>query len=103
MSINIHILTGSKEILPYQDQIQSITESIIASIDKSSLIKDADLVFCFNPNATSDKMGGIGISSTNSYSIVISLDPLHKNFNDTIREQLKSLLIKELKDNGFIK
>ncbi len=103
MSINIHILAASREILPYLDQIKSIAESTIASIDKASLMTDVDLVFCFNPGAASDEMGGIGLSSTNSNSIVISLDPHHKNFANTIKNQLQSFLINKLKNCGFIK
>jgi len=79
-----------------------ILESIIDSIDKSSFVRDMDMVFCYNPGATSDEMGGVGISSTNSYSIIVSLNPHHQNFENTIKNELQSLIVLNLKSNGFI-
>ncbi len=102
MSINTHILNASKEILPYSNQLKLIVKSAITSVGESSFVRDLDIVFCYNPGAISDEMGGVGISSTNSYSMIISLNPRHQNFQNTINNELRSLIVNNLRKNGFI-
>ncbi len=96
MSINIHILTASKDIRLYSAELKSIAEATIASVEKLLLIKDVDVVFYDNPKATIDEIGGIGGYSLNANLIFISLDPRHPNFTRALKEELSFTLAHEL-------
>jgi uncharacterized protein YjaZ len=96
MSINIHILSASKDIRIYSDELKSIAEATIASVEKLLPIKDVDIVFYDNPGATIDEIGGIGGFSPNENLIFISLNPRHPNFKKALKEELSFTLAHEL-------
>jgi len=96
MSINIHILSASKDIRPYSDELKSITEATIASVEKVLPIKDVDVVIYDNPKATIDEIGGIGGFSPNANLIFISLNPKHPDFKKAVKEELAFTLAHEL-------
>ena len=60
MSIKFHILTASKDIIPFKAEFKGVTESAVVSVKKLLPIKDVDIVFYNNPGATFDEgeMGG---------------------------------------------
>ena len=96
MPINIHILSASKDIEPYSEELKSIAEATIASVEKMLPIKDVDIVLYDNPKATIDEIGGIGGYSPNANLIFISLNPRHPNFKKAIKEELAFTLAHEL-------
>lgn len=96
MSINIHILSESKHIGPYVDQLKSITESTIVLVKKLLPIKDIDIVIYENPIAVISEVGGIGGFTPNANTIFISLDPLNINFKKAISNELTFVLAHEL-------
>ncbi|MFA6404447.1 MAG: DUF2268 domain-containing putative Zn-dependent protease [Candidatus Paceibacterota bacterium] len=98
MSVNIHILSASKDIRPYSKEIKSIAEDTIASVKKFLPIKDVDIVFYDNPVATfkEDEIGGIGGFAPNAHTIFISLDPRHPKFKDSLKHELFFTLAHEL-------
>lgn len=96
MPINIHILSASKDIRPYSEELKSITEATIASVEKLLPIKDVDIVFYDNPKATIDEIGGIGGFSPNTNLIFISLNPRHPDFKKAVKEELAFTLAHEL-------
>lgn len=96
MSINTHILSASKDIRPYSDELKSIAEATIASVLKLLPIKDIDVVLYDNPKATIDEIGGIGGFSPNANLIFISLNPRHPDFKKAVKEELAFTLAHEL-------
>ena len=96
MSINIHILSASKDIKPYSAELKSIAEVTIASVKKLLPIKDVDVVFYDNPGATIDEIGGIGGFTPNANSIFISVNPKHLDFKKAVKEELAFTLAHEL-------
>lgn len=96
MSINIHILTASKDIQPYSGELRSIAEDTIVSVKKFLPINDVDIVFYDNPKATIDEIGGIGGYSPNANLIFMSLNPRHSDFKRAVKEELAFTLAHEL-------
>lgn len=96
MSINIHILSASKDIRPYSEELKSIAEATVASVEKLLPIKDVDIVLYDNPKATIDEIGGIGGFSPNANIIFISLNPKHPDFKKAVKEELAFTLAHEL-------
>ncbi len=96
MSINIHILSASKDIGPYSDELKSIAEATVASVLKLLPIKDVDIVLYDNPKATIDEIGGIGGFSPNANLIFISLNPRHSDFRKMLKDELVFTLAHEL-------
>lgn len=96
MSIKTHILSASKDIRPYSDELKSIAEASIASVLKLLPIKDVDVVLYDNPKATIDEIGGIGGFSPNANLIFISLNPRHPDFKKAVKEELAFTLAHEL-------
>ena len=96
MSINTHILSASKDIRPYSDELKTITEATIASVEKLLPTRDVDIVFYDNPRATIDEIGGIGGFSPNANLIFISLNPRHSDFKRAVKEELAFTLAHEL-------
>lgn len=96
MSINIHILSASKDIKPYSEELKSVAETTITSVEKLLPIKDVDIVFYDNPRATIDEIGGIGGFSPNANLIFISLNPQHSDFKKAIKDELSFTIAHEL-------
>ncbi len=96
MSINIHILSASKEVEPYLSKIKSIAEATISSVEKLLPIKDVDIVFCHNQRWTIDEIGGIGGFTPNANTIFIYLNPRHQDFIKAIKDELSFTLAHEL-------
>ena len=96
MSINIHILTASKDIRPYSEEIKSVAVATVASVEKLLPIKDVDIVFYDNPKATIDEIGGIGGFTPNENLIFISLNPQHLDFKKALKDELSFILAHEL-------
>ena len=96
MSINIHILSASKNIRPYSKELKSIAETTITSVKKLLPIKDIDIVLYDNPEATINEIGGIGGFTPNENLIFISLNPHHPDFNKAIKEEFAFTLAHEL-------
>ncbi len=96
MPINIHILSASKDIEPYSEELKSIAEATIASVENLLSIKDVDIVIYDNPRATIDEIGGIGGFSPNANLIFISLNPRHSDFRRAVKEELAFTLAHEL-------
>lgn len=97
MSINIHILSASKNIEPYSKELKSIAETTITSVKKLLPINDVDIVFYNNPNATfnEDEIAGVGGYTPNANTIFISLNPIHSHFSDSLRDKLSFTLSHE--------
>ena len=96
VSINIHILSASKDIRPHSEELKSTAETTIASVEKLSPIRDVDIVFCDNQRATIDEIGGIGGFTPNANLIFISLNPRHPNFTKALKKELSFTLTHEL-------
>ncbi|NQV88478.1 MAG: hypothetical protein HQ402_02920 [Parcubacteria group bacterium] len=95
MSINIHILTASKDIQTYEPELRSIAESATDAVKKLLPVKDVDVVFYDNPHGTIDEIGGIGGFTPNANQIFISLNSRHVNFKKALREELYFILVHE--------
>lgn len=96
MSIRTHVLTASKEITPYTDELQITATSAIAAVKKLLPIENVDIVFYDNPGATIDEIGGIGGFTPNAHCIFISLNPRHPNFRRALKNELFFTLAHEL-------
>ncbi|MCR4334111.1 MAG: DUF2268 domain-containing protein [Patescibacteria group bacterium] len=96
MSINIYILSASKDIKLYSEELRSIAVATIASVEELLPIKDVDIVLYDNPEATIDEIGGIGGFSPNANLIFISLNPRHSDFKKAVKEELTFTLAHEL-------
>ncbi len=96
MSIKIHILSASKDVRPYSEELKLIAEATVASVEKLLPISDVDIVLYDNPKATIDEIGGIGGFSPNANLIFISLNPRHPDFRKAIKEELAFTLAHEL-------
>lgn len=96
MYIKIHILSASKDIRPYSEELKSIAEATVVSVEKLLPIKDVDIVLYDNPKATIDEIGGIGGFSPNANLIFISLNPRHSDFKRAVKEELPFTLAHEL-------
>ena len=98
MSRHIHILTASEDIKPYSAELRSIAKSAVASVKKLLQIKNIDIVFYDNPEATfkDGELGGIGGFTPNAHAIFISLNPRHSNFKNALKKQLFFTLAHEL-------
>lgn len=96
MSLNIHILSASKEIKLYSDELKLIAENTISLVNKLLPIKDVDIVFYNNPEATIKEVGGIGAFTPNANTIFVSLDPHHPDFKNALKDELAFILAHEL-------
>lgn len=88
MPIHVHILTASKDMKLYATQLKAVAKSTIVAVKKSLPIKDVDIVFYDNPEATIDEIGGIGGFTPNAHCIFISLNPRHPNFRRALKNEL---------------
>jgi uncharacterized protein YjaZ len=96
MSINIYVLSASKEIRPYSEVMKSIAKNTIASVEKLLPINDIDIIFYNNPRATIDEIGGIGGFTPNENLIFISLNPIHPSFSNALKNELSFIVAHEL-------
>ncbi len=96
MPINIHILSASRDIRPFSEELKSTAEATVASVEKLLPIKDVDIVVYDNPKATIDEIGGIGGFSPNANLIFISINPRHPDFKRAIKEEFAFTLAHEL-------
>ena len=98
MSIKIHVLTGSKDIKPYATEMKSVAESAVELVKKLLPIKDIDIVFYDNPDATfkEAEIGGIGGFTPNAHTVLISLNPRHSYFQNSLKNELLFTLTHEL-------
>jgi len=96
MSINIHVLSASKVIEPYADELKSLAEATIALAVKLLPIKDVDIVFCYNQGGTIDEIGGIGGYTPNANTMFIYLNPHHRDFKKVLKDELTFTLAHEL-------
>ena len=98
MSIKFHILTASKDIIPFKAEFKGVTESAVVSVKKLLPIKDVDIIFYDNPGATFDEgeMGGIGGFTQDAHTMFISLNPRHPNFKNALENELFFMLAHEL-------
>lgn len=98
MSINTHILTASKAVEPYAAELRTIAESAVKAAKKLLPIKEVDVVFYDNPGATftEDELGGIGGFTPNAHTVLVSLNPRHSHFKDSLKNELLFMLIHEL-------
>lgn len=96
MSINIHILSTSKEVESCSDQLKSIAEDTILLVKKFLPINNVDMVFYNNPGATISEIGGIGAFTPNTNTIFVSLDPSHPEFKKVLKDELTFTLAHEL-------
>ena len=98
MSIKVHILSGSKDIKPYADELKSIAKSAVEAVKKLLPIKNVDIVFYDNPGATfnEDGLGGIGGFTPNAHIVFVSLNPRHSHFRNSLKNELFYMLVHEL-------
>lgn len=96
MSIKTHTLSASKDIRPYSEELKSIAEGTIVSVEKLLPIKDVDIIFYDNPGATIDEIGGIGGFTPNENVVFISLNPHHVGFKNALDDELSFTLAHEL-------
>ena len=98
MSIKFHILTASKDIIPFKAEFKGVTESAVVSVKKLLPIKDVDIIFYNNPGATfyEGEMGGIGGFTQDAHTMFISLNPRHPNFKNALENELFFMLAHEL-------
>lgn len=95
MSINSHILSGSKDLKPFVREIKSITKSVEILIKKIIPQGDIDVVFYDNPGATL-KENGIGGYTPCANAIFISLDPRNPKFRGGINKDLSYTIAHEI-------
>lgn len=95
MSINIHILSSSKDLKPFMMVLRSVTKSVEILIKKLVPLDDIDVVFYVNPEATI-KETGIGGYTSVANTIFISLDPKHSKFREGIKKELPYQLAHEI-------
>ena len=96
MSIHFHVLIASRDIKPYAAELKSIATSAMASVKKLLPIKDVDIVFYDNPEATIDEIGGIGGFTPNTHSVFISLNHRHPHFKNALKNELFFMLCHEI-------
>ncbi len=98
MSIKIHVLTASKDIKLHAGALKLVAKSATTLVKKLLPIKDVDIVFYYNPGATfsEDEIGGIGGFTPNAHTVLISLNPKHANFKNSLKNQLLFTLVHEL-------
>lgn len=96
MPINIHILSESKNILKYSNDLRTVSESTVKLVEDILPIENIDIVIYENPQATIDEIGGIGGFTPNENLIFISLNVLHPDFDIKFKEELKFTLAHEL-------
>ncbi|OGZ43839.1 MAG: hypothetical protein A3J55_00170 [Candidatus Ryanbacteria bacterium RIFCSPHIGHO2_02_FULL_45_17b] len=95
MSINVHILSSSKGLNPFVEELCSVTKSIGMLIKKLVPLEDIDVVFYNNPGATF-KETGIGGYTPCANVVFISLDPRNSKFQDGIKKELPYILAHEI-------
>ena len=95
-SINIHILSSSAGIRPYAEQLRSVAQSTVESVERLLPIKDVDIVIYDNPTSALDEVGGIGGFTPNAHVIFISLNPQYRDFKKAINDELPFTLAHEL-------
>jgi uncharacterized protein YjaZ len=95
MSINIHTLSGSKELKPFVMALKSVTKSVEILIKKLIPLNDIDVVFYVNPEATI-KETGIGGYTPVANTVFISLDSKHPKFREGIKKELPYQLAHEI-------
>lgn len=100
MSINIHVLSASKEIEPYAEDLRLIASATLADVDKLLPIKNVDIVLYNNPKAAIDEIGGIGGFTPNENIVFISLNPRHPDFKNALKDGLPFTLAHELHHTG---
>jgi hypothetical protein len=88
MLTNIHILSASHELKPYEKKLRSIAKTALVAVGKALLIKSVEIVFYKNPSGTIPEIGGIGGYTQVANIIFISLDPDNKNFKKAINKEL---------------
>src|SRR3989338_2357175 len=94
MSINVHILSSSKGLNPFVEELCSVTKSIGMLIKKLVPLEDIDVVFYNNPGATF-KESGIGGYTPCANVIFISLDPGNSKFQEKKKKKLLYTLPQE--------
>ena len=95
MSINIHILSSSKDLKPFTKVLKSVVKSIGLSINKLIPLGNIDVVFYDNPEATL-KESGIGGYTPCANIIFFSLDPRNPNFIQGLKKELPFQLAHEI-------
>ncbi|MES2216494.1 MAG: DUF2268 domain-containing putative Zn-dependent protease [Patescibacteria group bacterium] len=95
-SINIHVLSASKEIRPYSLELKSVAESAVLSVEKILPIRNIDIVLYDNARATIDEIGGVGGFTPNANTIFISLNPRHPRFKESLSDELTFTIAHEL-------
>jgi len=95
MSIKTHILFNSKDLKPFENQINKIVIKTETIIEKIIPIGDIEIVFYDNPSATL-KESGIGGYTPCANVIFFSLDPRNINFKKEIEKELFYQLVHEI-------
>lgn len=95
MSIKIHILSGSKKLVPFKTEIRLLTKSIENSVKKLISIGDIDVVFYYNPGMVSKK-NGIGGSSPCANVIFVPLNPGNPGFLLGLKKDFPYVLAHEI-------
>ena len=95
MSLNIHILSSSKDLTPFTKVLKSVAKSVELSIKKLIPLGDIDVVFYNNPEATL-KESGIGGFTPCANIIFFSLDPKNPNFKQEVERELPFQLAHEV-------
>jgi uncharacterized protein YjaZ len=95
MTIQTHILLGSRRLQPHAKDIDAAIVKALPFIEEKLPIKDIDIVVHDNPRGSVPELG-IGGYTPNAHLVFISLDPSFPKIKESICIHLKHTLAHEL-------
>jgi uncharacterized protein YjaZ len=95
MNIQLHLLLGSKRLVPFSNIIKDNFEKALPFITSKIPIIDVDVVIYDNPEGTVEEQG-IGGYTPNAHLVYIPMNPEFPNLHNSINTELKRTLAHEL-------
>lgn len=95
MSIHIHLLTGSKRLIPYSRKIKDAIKHNVILLKRFLPLNKIDIVVIDSPENTIPHLGISGYGP-NGHTLYIYLDPTHKRFAQALEEPLLRTMAHEL-------
>jgi uncharacterized protein YjaZ len=94
-NINLHILLGTKRLIPFEETLKQEFDKAIPLITSKLPVTDVDIIVSDNPdNAIPEQ--GIGGYSPDANTIYVSLDPTFENLKESLQKEFKRTLAHEL-------
>lgn len=94
-NINLHILLGTKRLIPFADLLKQEFDKAILHITSKLPVTDVDIIVSDNPDNTIPEQG-IGGYSPDANTIYVSLDPTFENLKESLKREFKRTLAHEL-------